>query len=60
LLTDEQIINITFCGDGVDDDFNGDSQCKSYKKGCKDFVANNPTAFAESYWLFNSIKVYQQ
>lgn len=26
---------------------------------CKDYVANNPSAFVEAYWLVNSVKVYQ-
>ncbi len=26
---------------------------------CKDYVANNPSAFVEAYWLINSVKFYQ-
>ncbi|KAK0629508.1 glycoside hydrolase family 16 protein [Bombardia bombarda] len=54
------IINITFCGSNIDQDmWNSESSCKSKASTCKGFVAANPSAFAQAYWLFNSIKVYQ-
>ncbi|KAK3326829.1 concanavalin A-like lectin/glucanase domain-containing protein [Apodospora peruviana] len=55
------IINIDFCGSNIDQaTWNGDSSCKSKASTCEGFVAANPTAFKEAYWLFNSIKLYQQ
>ncbi|KAK3369891.1 concanavalin A-like lectin/glucanase domain-containing protein [Podospora didyma] len=54
------IINITFCGASIDQDtWNSASTCKSKASSCKAFVAGNPSAFKEAYFLFNSIKVYQ-
>jgi hypothetical protein len=26
---------------------------------CEEYVRNNPRAFANAYWLINSVKVYQ-
>ncbi|KAK3358807.1 concanavalin A-like lectin/glucanase domain-containing protein [Lasiosphaeria hispida] len=54
------IINITFCGAAVDQEtWNSVSTCKSKASTCNGFVAANPSAFSEAYWLFNSIKLYQ-
>jgi hypothetical protein len=41
------------------DTWNSDSTCKKQAADCTTFVAKNPSAFTEAYWLFNSIKVYQ-
>ncbi|KAJ9161747.1 Glycoside hydrolase family 16 protein [Coniochaeta hoffmannii] len=55
------IINTDLCGVEIDQDWwDGEPTCKKAAKDCKTFVANNPSAFAEAYWLFNSIKLYQQ
>lgn len=50
------IINITFCGDWAGGVW-GD-QCSGNAPTCEQFVAENPGAFTDVYWLFNSIKVY--
>ena len=52
------IINTTFCGDWAGAVW-GD-QCGALAPTCEQYVAENPEAFAEVYWLFNSIKVYKQ
>ncbi len=54
-----QIINIDFCGDNESDDIWEDDKACGKFKSCTDFVAKNPHMFAETYWLFNSIKLYQ-
>jgi hypothetical protein len=55
------IINTDLCGVEIDQDWwDSESRCSSVARDCKTFVAQNPSAFAEAYWLFNSIKVYQQ
>ncbi|KAK0726896.1 glycoside hydrolase family 16 protein, partial [Lasiosphaeria miniovina] len=55
------IINITFCGASIDQDtWDSASTCKSKASSCKAFVANNPSAFSEAYWLFNYIQLYQK
>jgi len=46
------IFNIAFCGDWAGAVFN--PGCSG---SCTDFVANNPQAFRESYWLINSLRV---
>ncbi|OAA56212.1 glycoside hydrolase family 16 protein [Niveomyces insectorum RCEF 264] len=54
------IINIDFCGDNESDDiWQTDRQCSQYSS-CTDFVAKHPAKFAETYWLFNSIKLYKE
>lgn len=54
------IINIDFCGAGVGNEWwSGTPTCNGVASTCNDYVAANPAAFSESYWLFNSIKVYQ-
>ncbi|OIW28204.1 hypothetical protein CONLIGDRAFT_368372 [Coniochaeta ligniaria NRRL 30616] len=55
------IINTDLCGVEIDQDWwDGEPTCSNKAKDCKTYVAKNPAAFSESYWLFNSIKVYQQ
>ncbi|KAE8148020.1 concanavalin A-like lectin/glucanase domain-containing protein [Aspergillus avenaceus] len=51
------IFDTTFCGDWAGNVW-GQSSCAS-KGTCRDFVANNPAEFKESYWSVNSLKVYQ-
>lgn len=53
-------IDTTFCGDwaGSDEGWGGDAACGRLAGTCAEWVANNPQAFREAYWLFNSIRVY--
>lgn len=51
------MFDITFCGDWAGQVWSSGS-CSSVGSSCQDYVANNPTAFQESYWLVNSLKVY--
>lgn len=37
-----------------------DEACSALGTNCVDYVANNPSAFAETYWSIKSLKVYQQ
>lgn len=50
------IINLTFCGDwaGASSVYAA-SGCPST---CVDYVNNNPSAFVNAYWQFNSLRVY--
>lgn len=52
------IFDTTFCGSWAGQVW-GDSSCSSMASTCNDYVANNPAAFMEAYWLINSVKVYQ-
>jgi len=46
------IFDITFCGDWAGAVFG--QQCGG---NCNNFVASNPNAFSESYWLINSVRL---
>ncbi|KAK3330208.1 concanavalin A-like lectin/glucanase domain-containing protein [Apodospora peruviana] len=54
------IINTDFCGGWGANDWHDDETCKKLAPNCEDYVGANPEAFAEAYWLINSIKVYQK
>ena len=56
------VFDITFCGDwaGQDAVWKADAICSVKAATCQDYVAENPTAFASSFWEINSLKVYQQ
>ncbi|CAG8255421.1 unnamed protein product [Penicillium nalgiovense] len=34
-------------------------ECSAKAATCKEFVAQNPSAFSNAYWLTNSVKVYE-
>lgn len=40
--------------------WSADPVCSQKAATCQDYVANNPSAFANSFWEINSLKVYQQ
>jgi hypothetical protein len=55
------IFDLTFCGDWAGNVFSSNLVCAPKGSGdnkCMNFVQNNPTAFAESYWSIKSSKVY--
>ncbi|KAJ7669535.1 laminarinase [Mycena polygramma] len=49
------VINLTFCGDWAGSVY-GSSGCPST---CTDYVNNNPSAFTNAYFEFNSLRVYE-
>lgn len=53
-------IDTTFCGDwaGNATIWESDALCSRTASTCEAFVAGNPKAFEDAYWLFNSINVY--
>ncbi|KUI66282.1 hypothetical protein VM1G_01743 [Cytospora mali] len=53
-------INTDFCGGWAGNSavWDADSECAAKASTCEEYVANNPEAFVDAYWLFNSIKVY--
>lgn len=53
-------INTAFCGSwaGSDEVWGADAECSAKASTCEEYVANNPDAFVDAYWLLNSIKVY--
>ncbi|XXG94544.1 Ankyrin repeat and MYND domain-containing protein 2 [Hypoxylon texense] len=58
---DHQIVfDTTFCGDWAGKVFSSDPVCGSKAATCQEYVASNPDAFQNSYWLINSVKVYSE
>ncbi|GAB7334265.1 hypothetical protein MBLNU13_g06303t1 [Cladosporium sp. NU13] len=59
------IINTDFCGDWAGEVYAYYPICPQNtaiagsRNRCVDYVGNNPSAFLEAYWDFNSIRVYQ-
>ena len=53
------IFDITFCGGWAGQVWSTQGSCGGLAPTCQDYVAKNPTAFAQSYWTINSVKVYQ-
>jgi hypothetical protein len=54
------VFDVTFCGDWAGNVWNTDATCAPKAATCQDYVANNPGAFANSFWEINSLRVYQQ
>ena len=54
------VFDTTFCGDWAGNAFTTDATCSPLATTCQDYVQNNPSAFAETYWSVNSLRVYQQ
>ncbi|KAK3945306.1 glycoside hydrolase [Diplogelasinospora grovesii] len=52
--------NTAFCGDWAGKVWSSDAKCAALAGTCEEYVAANPAAFADAYWLINSVKVYQQ
>ncbi|RFU28299.1 hypothetical protein B7463_g8030, partial [Scytalidium lignicola] len=52
------VFDTTFCG-GWAGGVWGSGSCASLAGSCEAYVANNPEAFTDAYWLVNSVKVYQ-
>ncbi|KAF2400425.1 beta-1,3-1,4-glucanase, partial [Trichodelitschia bisporula] len=55
------IFDTTFCGQWAGDAgvWGSDAVCSQKAATCNDYVANNPAAFKEAYWLVNYVKVFQ-
>ncbi|KAL7629450.1 hypothetical protein AAE478_000970 [Parahypoxylon ruwenzoriense] len=52
------VFDTTLCGDWAGKVFSSDPVCSSKASTCQEYVASNPSAFRDSYWLINSVKVY--
>lgn len=52
------VLNINFCGDYGSAIWGIEDTCDTYASTCSEYVAENPTAFANAYWEVNSIDVY--
>ncbi|KAF2032169.1 endo-1,3(4)-beta-glucanase-like protein [Setomelanomma holmii] len=51
------IFDITFCGDWAGGVW-GSTSCAQTNPSCNAYVASQPQSFVDTYWLVNSIKVY--
>ncbi|OHE98845.1 mixed-linked glucanase [Colletotrichum orchidophilum] len=55
------VIQTNFCGDYAGNIWGQDGDtCNQRAPTCVEYVANNPTAFANAYWEVNYIDVYEQ
>ncbi|OBS19299.1 hypothetical protein FPOA_11023 [Fusarium poae] len=52
------VLNINFCGDYGEGTWASSNVCKALAPTCKEYVANNPTAFREAYFDVSYIGVY--
>jgi hypothetical protein len=58
------VFDTTFCGSYAGQDYFW-QQTSCYKNNptkyarCQDYVAANPAAFANAYWIINSLKIYK-
>ena len=54
------VFDTTFCGDwaGATSVWSSSCQASTGAATCQAYVAANPTAFTNAYWLINSVKVY--
>ncbi|RMZ90671.1 hypothetical protein DV736_g2096, partial [Chaetothyriales sp. CBS 134916] len=52
------VFDTTFCGTWAGTVWSSDATCSAKASTCEDFVQNNPSAFQDSYWSVNSLKVY--
>lgn len=52
------VFDTTFCGDWAGQTWSSDATCGKLADACNDYVAQNPEAFKEAYWLINSVKVF--
>lgn len=52
------IFDTTFCGTWAGGVW-GNGQCAGMASTCEEYVADNPAAFTDAFWLINSVKVYQ-
>ncbi|KAE8335244.1 hypothetical protein BDV24DRAFT_156207 [Aspergillus arachidicola] len=53
------VINTAFCGDWAGQVWPS-SSCAKLGSTCDDYVAKNPSAFGDTYWEIQSLKVYQE
>ena len=50
------VLNLNFCGDWAGYFWRG--ACAEKATTCRDYVADNPEAFRDSYWSIHSLRVY--
>ncbi|RMZ92433.1 hypothetical protein DV736_g343, partial [Chaetothyriales sp. CBS 134916] len=53
------VFDVSMCGDWAGSVWSQDAICSVLASTCENYVQNNPGAFVDTYWLINSLKVYQ-
>lgn len=53
------VFNIALCGEWAGNVWGQNAECAALAPTCADWVAQNPGAFADAYWLINSVRVFQ-
>ncbi|KAL2154185.1 hypothetical protein VTH82DRAFT_2861 [Thermothelomyces myriococcoides] len=53
------VVDTTFCGDWAGRVWDSDATCAALADTCEEYVGAHPEAFADAYWIFRSIRVYQ-
>ncbi|KAI1853269.1 hypothetical protein JX266_001975 [Neoarthrinium moseri] len=53
-------ININFCGDYAGNLWASNPRCSALAPTCKEYVADNPLAFTQTYWEINYIEVWNR
>ena len=60
-VKDQQLVfDVTFCGDWAGNVWSTDTTCASQGATCQAFVQNTPSAFQDTYWLINGLKVFTE
>ncbi|KAL2691829.1 hypothetical protein Neosp_002220 [[Neocosmospora] mangrovei] len=54
------VLNINFCGDYGEGTWQSFETCKALAPTCREYVANNPEAFENTYWDVAYIDVYSR
>ncbi|KAF1976131.1 putative endo-1,3(4)-beta-glucanase [Bimuria novae-zelandiae CBS 107.79] len=54
------VFDTTFCGDSGNAVWASNPTCSKKAATCNDYVANNPSAFGDSYWRINYLKVFKE
>lgn len=52
------LFNTDFCGSWAGQFWDDSPTCSPHAATCADYVAANPKVFSDSYWLINSVRVY--
>ncbi|KAJ5772731.1 hypothetical protein N7457_007627 [Penicillium paradoxum] len=52
------IFNTNLCG-WAGNVWSSNAECSAKASTCEEYVAQNPSAFSEAYWLINYVKVYR-
>jgi hypothetical protein len=54
------VFDTTFCGQWAGKVWSSDPVCSAKAPTCEEYVGNNPAAFQDTYWLINSVKVFNE